>query len=61
MVLSIFDENAITEYTVANPNKKPTIGNVNEPITGIDIPVIITNPAPSDVPEETPRVYGDAN
>lgn len=54
-------ENRITEKTVINPNTNPTNGNVKLPTTGIVIPVTIIRPAPSDAPEDTPSVYGDAN
>ena len=59
--LSIFVENTITEKTVINPKINPIKGNVNPPINGIDNPVTITSPAPKDAPEDTPKVYGDAN
>lgn len=61
IVLSILEEKTITPYTVINPHKKPINGNVNCPRNGIDIPRTITNPAPKDAPDDTPRVYGDAN
>lgn len=61
IALSILVENRITEKTVINPNTNPTNGNVKLPTTGIVIPVTIIRPAPSDAPEDTPSVYGDAN
>ena len=61
IVLSILDENTITPYTVKSPNKKPIKGKVKFPKKDMFIPSIITNPAPSDAPDDTPKVYGEAS
>ena len=59
--LSIFAEKVITENTVISPNKNPTIGSVKLPKKLADNPNTITKPAPKDAPDDTPKVYGDAN
>ncbi len=58
--LSIRDVKLTARKTVNRPNDNPTKGRVNMPSSGILNPVIITNPAPTEAPDDTPRVYDEA-
>jgi len=58
---SILAAKEIAVNIVPNPNAKPNIGKVNIRAKGIVIPRRITNPAPSEAPEETPSVYDEAS
>ena len=59
--LSTLLEKIITAKTVKTPHKNPIIGIAKFPITGIEIPRTMYIPTPREAPDETPRVYGDAN
>ena len=55
-LLSIADARRSAPTTVMRPNTKPAKGSMNPARTGIDISRIITSAAPSEAPEDTPKV-----
>jgi hypothetical protein len=59
--LSTLEANLTIINTVKSPHKKPTKGNVSLPNKGIEKLEIISKPTPREAPEETPKVYGEAN
>ena len=61
ILLSILEAKEIAINIVPNPNAKPSMGKVNIRAKGIVIPKRITNPAPSEAPDETPSVYDEAS
>ena len=55
-LLSIADARRSAPATVMRPKTKPAKGSMKPAKTGIDIPKMITNAAPRDAPDETPKV-----
>ena len=60
MFLSNFDVKLTARNTVNSPKTNPKKGNVNIPRKGMLTPVIMTIPAPTEAPDDTPKVYEDA-
>ena len=60
-LLSTFEANFNINITVNKLHINPISGNVKFPSNGIETPVTITIPTPSEAPDDIPNVYGDAN
>ena len=59
--LSTMEANLTIISTVKSPHKNPVKGNVSFPNKGNEKLDIISKPTPSEAPEDTPKVYGEAN
>jgi hypothetical protein len=56
IVLSMREEKAATKKTVTRPKTKPVSGREKPSNSGSVMPLMIIIPAPSDAPDETPKI-----